>query len=251
MGGYGFLRFSLPMFPVGAEVLTPLVLWMSAIAIVYTSLVALVQEDMKKLIAYSSVAHMGYVTMGFFLVFTIYEKNGNTLGAAMGVEGALVQMITHGFISGALFLCIGVMYDRLHSRNISDYGGVANTMPVFAALMVFFAMANAGLPGTSGFVGEFMVIMSAFKASFWYAFLAATTLIVGAAYTLWLVKRVIFGEVGNEKVAEMKDLNMREMIVLGSLAVMVLLLGVWPDPLVNVMHATVDNLLEHVIVSKL
>jgi NADH-quinone oxidoreductase subunit M len=218
---------------------------------VYIGFVALVQQDMKKLIAYSSIAHMGFVTLGFFIVFGIIRHTGSLTGAAMSIEGALVQMISHGFISGALFLCVGVLYDRVHSRQIEDYGGVVNTMPTFATFMVLFAMANAGLPGTSGFVGEFMVILSSFKASFWIAFLAGLTLILGAAYTLWLVKRVIFGEVGNAKVAELQDLNRREAIVLSALAAAVLLVGLWPDPLVNVMHASVDNLIAHISVSKL
>lgn len=251
LGAYGFLRFMLPITPDASSELDWLVITMSLVAVVYISLVALVQEDMKKLVAYSSIAHMGFVTLGFFLVFGIYEQTGNVSGAALGMEGAMVQMISHGFISGAMFLCIGVMYDRMHSRRISDYGGVANTMPWFAALMVFFAMANAGLPGTSGFVGEFFVILSAFQANFWYAFLAATTLILGAAYTLWMVKRVIFGEVKNENVAALKDINGREALVLGSLAVLVLLFGIWPAPLLEVMHSTVDNLLQQAVTSKL
>ncbi len=204
LGAYGFVRFMLPITPDASSELDWLVITLSLIAVVYIALVALVQEDMKKLIAYSSIAHMGFVTLGFFLVFSIFEQTGSIQGAALGFEGAVVQLISHGFISGALFLCVGVMYDRLHSRNISDYGGVVNTMPNFAALMVLFAMANAGMPGTSGFVGEFMVIMSAFKANFWLAFLAATTLIFGAAYTLWMVKRVLFGEVKNPGVADFK-----------------------------------------------
>ncbi len=251
LGAYGFVRFMMPIVPDASFELDWLIILMSLVAIVYIAFVALVQEDMKKLIAYSSIAHMGFVTLGFFLVFTIFEKTGSIQGAVLGVEGALVQMVSHGFISGAMFLCVGVMYDRMHSRNISDYGGVTNTMPVFAALMLFFAMANAGLPGTSGFVGEFMVILSAFQANFWYAFLAALTLIFGAAYTLWMVKRVLFGEVKNDKVAELKDLNAREAMILGTLAAAVLILGLWPAPLIDVMHATVNNLLEHVVVSKL
>ena len=201
---------------------------------------------MKKLIAYSSISHMGFVTLGFFAVFSIFNNSQSMEGAAMGIEGAMVQMISHGFISGALFLCVGVMYDRMHSRQIGDYGGVVNTMPWFGAFMVLFAMSNAGLPGTSGFVGEFMVILTAMKANFWIAFLAATTLIIGAAYTLWMVKRVIFGEIGNDNVAKLKDINQREFVVLGSLAVLVILLGVWPNPLLEVMHVTVSNLLEHI-----
>ncbi len=251
IGAYGFLRFSLPITPDASHQLDWLIISVSLIAIIYIGLVALVQQDMKKLIAYSSIAHMGFVTLGFFIVFTIIDKTGGVDGAAMGVEGGIVQMISHGFISGALFLCVGVMYDRMHSREIKDYGGVVNTMPTFAALMVFFALANAGLPGTSGFVGEFMVILGSFKANLWFAFLAGTTLIVGAAYTLWMVKRVIFGKVANDHVAALKDLSTREGIVLGSLAVVILLFGVWPAPLVDVMHASVDNLLHQISVSKL
>ncbi len=246
IGGYGFVRFALPITPYAASTLDWLVITLSLVAVVYISLVALVQQDMKKLIAYSSIAHMGFVTLGFFIIFGIMEATHSSNGAVMGIEGGMVQMISHGFISGALFLCVGVMYDRLHSRQIKDYGGVVNTMPVFAAFMVFFGMANAGLPGTSGFVGEFMVILSSFKANFWIAFLAALTLLLGAAYTLWLIKRVIFGEVGNEGVAELVDINRREFIMLGALAIVVLLFGVWPDPLVAVMHASTDNLIRHV-----
>jgi NADH-quinone oxidoreductase subunit M len=224
---------------------------MSLVAVVYIGFVALVQQDMKKLIAYSSIAHMGFVTLGFFIVFIIFNRPDVSSGAAMGVQGGMVQMISHGFISAALFLCVGVMYDRLHSREIADYGGVVNTMPLFAGFMVFFAMANAGLPGTSGFVGEFMVILASFRADFWFAFLAATTLIIGAAYTLWMVKRVVFGKVVSEGVAALQDINTREALVLGSLAVAVLVLGVWPAPLVEVMDASVRNLLQHIAVSKL
>ncbi len=251
IGGYGFLRFALPITPDAAGMLDWLVITMSLVAVVYIGLVALVQQDMKKLIAYSSIAHMGFVTLGFFIVFGIYRHTGSLSGAAMGIEGGMVQMVSHGFISGALFLCVGVLYDRVHSRQIKDYGGVVNTMPVFAAFMVLFGMANAGLPGTSGFIGEFLVILSSFKASFWIAFLAATTLILGAAYTLWLIKRVIFGDIGNSHVAELKDVNTREIIILSLLAAAVLLLGLWPDPLTSVMHASVDNLVQHVTVSKL
>jgi len=251
MGAYGFARFMLPIAPDASSHLDWLIILLSLIAVVYIALVALVQEDMKKLIAYSSISHMGFVTLGFFVVYSILENSGNVNGAAMGVEGALVQMISHGFVSGALFLCVGVMYDRMHSRKISDYGGVVNTMPVFASFMVLFALANAGLPGTSGFVGEFMVVLSAFKADFWFAFLAATTLILGAAYTLWLVKRVIFGDVGNDNVAALTDINRRETLVLGSLAVAVLVLGLWPAPLVDVMHASVGHLIEQAVSTKL
>ena len=251
IGGYGFLRFALPITPDASAMLDWLIITLSLIAVVYISLVALIQQDMKKLIAYSSIAHMGFATLGFFIAFSIYRHTGSLSGAVMGIEGGMVQMVSHGFISGALFLCVGVLYDRVHSRQISDYGGVANTMPVFAAFMVLFAMANAGLPGTSGFIGEFMVILSSFKASFWIAFLAATTLIFGAAYTLWLVKRVIFGDIGNHHVAELEDVGTREIIMLSLLAAAVLLLGLWPDPLTATMHATVDNLLQHMTVTKL
>jgi len=251
IGGYGFLRFSLPITPDASNELSWLIILMSLVAIVYIGFVALVQSDMKKLIAYSSIAHMGFVTLGFFVVFDIFDRTGGWEKAALGVEGGIVQMVSHGFISGAMFLCVGVLYDRMHSRNIHDYGGVANKMPVFAALMVFFAMSNAGLPGTSGFVGEFMVIIGSFQANFWYAFLAATTLILGAAYTLWMVKRMLYGEVTNEKVEALKDLNGREFVILGTLATAVLILGLWPAPLVEVMHASVANLLQHISVSKL
>ncbi|MDH5600946.1 MAG: NADH-quinone oxidoreductase subunit M [Gammaproteobacteria bacterium] len=251
LGGYGFLRFSLPITPDASHELDWLMITLSLIAVVYIGFVALVQKDMKKLIAYSSISHMGFVTLGFFISFQILENSGNLKGAALGMEGGMVQMISHGFISGAMFLCVGVMYDRLHSRQIKDYGGVVNHMPKFAAFMVFFAMANAGLPGTSGFVGEFMVILSSFKANFWYAFLAATTLIIGAAYTLWMVKRVIFGKVVNDAVSTMQDINKREFFFLAVLAFTVLLFGVWPAPLVEVMDVTVVNLLQHVMQSKL
>ncbi|MGB8326517.1 MAG: NADH-quinone oxidoreductase subunit M [Steroidobacteraceae bacterium] len=251
MGGYGFLRFSLPITPDASRELDWLIIALSLVAVVYIGFVALVQTDMKKLIAYSSIAHMGFVTLGAFLVYDIVRVAGNVQGAAMGIEGALVQMVSHGLISGALFLCVGVMYDRLHSREISAYGGVINTMPIFAAFMTLFALANSGLPGTSGFVGEFLVILASFKANFWYAFLAGLTLILGAAYTLWLVKRVIFGPVANEGVAGLQDLNGREFLALGVLAVAVLALGVWPAPLLEVMQPTVRHLVEQVVTSKI
>jgi NADH-quinone oxidoreductase subunit M len=251
IGGYGFLRFSLPITPDASHALDWLIIGMSLIAVVYIGFVALVQQDMKKLIAYSSIAHMGFVTMGIFLVFTLLDNNGSIQGAALGMEGGMVQMISHGFISGALFLCVGMLYDRVHSRQINDYGGVVNTMPIFAAFMVLFAMANSGLPGTSGFVGEFMVILASFKANFWFAFLAATTLILGAAYSLWMVKRVVFGDIANDNVKQLEDVNAREFVILASLAVMVLFFGLYPAPLIDVMHASVDNLLAHVTVSKL
>jgi NADH-quinone oxidoreductase subunit M len=247
MGGYGFLRLSLPIVPDGSAYFSGLVITLSLIAIVYISFVALMQKDMKKLIAYSSIAHMGFVTLGFFLMWSITAGSG----AGLGMTGGMVQMVSHGLISGAMFFCVGVLYDRMHSRQIADYGGVANTMPKFAAFMVLFSMANAGLPGTSGFVGEFMVIIASFKANFWFAFLAGTTLVVGAAYTLWMVKRVLYGEVANNKVAELQDLNQREFIVLGVLAIAVLLLGLWPAPLVDMMNVTIEQLIQQAGHSKL
>ena len=251
IGGYGFLRFSLPITPDASAELDWLIITLSLIAVVYIGFVALVQQDMKKLIAYSSIAHMGFVTLGFFIVFTIVRHTGSSEGAVMGIEGGMVQMISHGFISGALFLCVGVLYDRMHTREISAYGGVVNTMPWFGAFAVFFAMANAGLPGTSGFVGEFMVILATFRADFWYAFLAATTLILAAAFTLWMVKRVVFGPVGNDQVAQLKDLNGRETLNLSMLAVATLAIGLWPKPLVDVMEPSIVNLVQQVQVSKL
>jgi NADH-quinone oxidoreductase subunit M len=239
LGCYGFARFSLPITPDASHQLAGLMIALSLVAIIYIGFVALVQTDMKKLVAYSSISHMGFVTLGFFLF------------SAIGVEGAIVQMISHGFISGAMFLCIGVLYDRMHTRNIADYGGVVNTMPKFAALMMFFAMANAGLPATSGFVGEFMVILGAVKANFWVAFAAATTMIVGAAYTLWMYKRVIFGDIANHHVKELTDINLREFFILGLLAVATLYMGVYPQPFTEVMHTSVNELLRHVAQSKL
>ncbi len=239
VGAYGFLRFVMPIVPDASHELAWFMITLSLIAVAYIGLVALVQSDMKKLIAYSSIAHMGFVTLGFF----IFDP--------LGVEGGLVQMISHGFISAALFLCIGVMYDRLHSRQIKDYGGLVNKMPVFAAFFLLFAMANAGLPATSGFVGEFMVIMGATKVNFWYAFVAATTLIFGAAYSLWMYKRVVFGNVTNPHVEEMKDLNKREFSILAILAICVLGMGLYPKPFTDVMHVSVNDLLTHVSQSKL
>ena len=251
MGGYGLLRFSLPITPDASRELNWLIIGLSLVAIVYIGFVALMQTDMKKLIAYSSVAHMGFVTLGAFLAFDIQGATGMLSGAVNGLDGAMVQMVSHGLISGALFLCIGVMYDRLHSREISAYGGVINSMPKFGAFMVLFALANCGLPGTSGFVGEFLVILAAYKANFWYALLAATTLILGAAYTLWLVKRVIFGPIANDNVASMPDLNGREFTVLAVLAVAVLLVGLWPAPLVQTMEASIQHLLQQLSTSKI
>ncbi len=251
IGGYGFLRFSLPMTPDASNELAWLVIFMSLTAVVYIGFIALVQSDMKKLVAYSSIAHMGFVTLGFFLLFPIIKATGSSEGALMGMQGGMIQMISHGFISGAMFLCIGVLYDRMHTRDITAYGGVSNRMPWFAAFFVLFAMANTGLPGTSGFVGEFMVILASFKANFWIAFLGATTLIVGAAYTLWLVKRVIFGAVGNDKVAQLEDINKRETFILSTLAVFVLLVGLWPEPLINVMNDSLVHVIEQATTSKL
>jgi len=251
MGGYGFLRFSLPVTPDASRELDLLVIALSLIAVIYIGYVSLVQQDMKKLIAYSSISHMGFVTLGAFVMYEIVRNTGSLQGAGMGVDGAMVQMVSHGLISGALFLCVGVLYDRLHSRQIADYGGVVNTMPAFAAFMVLFALANTGLPGTSGFVGEFLVIIASFRASFWYSALAAVTLILSAGYTLWLVKRVVFGPVVSPRVAAFKDLNGREYIVLGALAVAVLLVGVWPAPLLKVMQPTVHHLVSQAVATKL
>ena len=251
IGGYGFIRFSLPITPDASNSLDWLIIMLSLIAVVYIGFVALVQQDMKKLIAYSSISHMGFVTLGLFIAFAIFRHGTGGNAAALGVEGAMVQMISHGFVSGALFLCVGVLYDRLHSRMILDYGGVAESMPWFATFAVLFFMANSGLPGTSGFVGEFMVILAAFSANFWYAFLAGLTLILGAAYSLWLVKRVIFGSVKSREVAALKDISRREALILGSLAVAVIMVGLWPQPLVDLMHASVNNLLAHIQQSKI
>jgi NADH-quinone oxidoreductase subunit M len=251
MGGYGFLRFSLPIAPDASRELDWLIIALSLIAVVYIGFVALVQRDMKKLIAYSSIAHMGFVTLGLFIGFQIVAHTGRTSGIALGLDGAIVQMLSHGLVSGAMFLCVGVLYDRVHSREISAYGGVVNTMPKFAAFVVLFAFANSGVPGTSGFVGEFLVILAAFKANVWFAFLAGTTLVLGAAYTLWLVKRVIYGEVANEHVAALKDLNGREFLVLGILAIGVLVVGLWPAPLLDVMRATTSHLAEQLLLSKI
>ena len=251
IGGYGFLRFSLPMVPDASNELAWLVIFMSLTAVVYIGFIALVQSDMKKLVAYSSIAHMGFVTLGFFLLFPILRATGSSEGALLGMQGGMVQMVSHGFISGAMFLCIGVLYDRMHTREITAYGGVSNRMPWFAAFFVLFAMANTGLPGTSGFVGEFMVILASFKANFWIAFLGATTLIVGAAYTLWLVKRVIFGAVTNDQVEKLNDLNKRETLILFILAIFVLAVGLWPEPLINVMNDSLVHVIEQATTSKL
>ncbi len=251
IGGYGFLRFSLPILPDAGHEWAWLVIALSLIAVVYVGLVALVQDDMKKLIAYSSVSHMGFVTLGTFIAFALVRDAGNTDAARLGLQGAMVQMISHGFISGAMFSCVGVLYDRMHTRMIKDYGGVVNVMPWFGFFMVLFAMANSGLPGTSGFVGEFMVILASFQQSPLIAFTAAFTLIIGAAYTLWLVKRVMFGEVGNAHVAELQDINWREALVLGVFAAGVLLIGVWPKPLTDLMEPAIAQLASQLAASKL
>jgi NADH-quinone oxidoreductase subunit M len=239
LGAYGFLRFSLPIAPDASAELAWLMILLSLVAVVYIGLVALVQTDMKKLVAYSSIAHMGFVTLGFF----IFNQ--------MGIQGAVVQMISHGFVSGAMFLCIGVLYDRMHSRNIADYGGVVNTMPRFAALFMLFAMANSGLPATSGFVGEFFVILGAVQYNFWIALLASTTLILGAAYSLWMYKRVIFGAVANEQVAALQDLNRREFWMLVLMAALVLFMGLYPKPFTDLTEVSIDALLQHVSISKI
>jgi NADH-quinone oxidoreductase subunit M len=251
MGGYGFLRFSLPIVPDACAELAWLVIALSLIAVIYIGFVALVQEDMKKLIAYSSISHMGFVTLGAFIAFALAREDGNLDAARLGLQGAMVQMISHGFISGAMFSCVGVVYDRMHSRMIRDYGGVVNTMPWFATLLVFFAMANCGLPGTSGFVGEFMVILAAFQTNPWFALGAAVTLVVGAAYTLWLIKRVVFGEVANPNVSQLTDMNWREGVVLVGFALAVLLVGLWPYPLIKLMDAPIAQLVNQLVVTKL
>jgi len=248
VGGYGFLRFSLPITPDASSEQAGLLIGLSLIAIVYIGLIAMVQKDMKKLIAYSSISHMGFVTLAIFIAFALIAKSADT---HMALEGAMVQMISHGFISAALFLCVGVLYDRMHTRMVKDYGGVINTMPIFGAFFVFFAMSNAGLPGTSGFVGEFMIILSSFQANFWFAFFAALTLILGAAYSLWMVKRVIFGEVKNEAVAQLSDINKRESFILAVLAIAILFLGIYPEPLIDVMRVSVQHLIEQISVTKI
>lgn len=239
LGAYGFLRFSLPIAPDAAHQWSGLMITLSLIAVIYVGVVALVQRDMKKLVAYSSVAHMGFVTLGFFMF------------NSLGIAGGLVQMIAHGFVSGAMFLCIGVLYDRVHSREIAAYGGVVNTMPKFAAFALLFAMANCGLPATAGFVGEWMVILGAVQYNFWIGMGAATALIFGAAYTLWMYKRVYLGPVGNDHVAELKDINCREFLVLGVLAVAVMVMGLYPKPFTDVMDVSVAELIKHVAMSKL
>jgi NADH-quinone oxidoreductase subunit M len=239
LGAYGFLRLSLPIVPDASHQLAGLMITLSLVAVVYIGFVALIQEDMKKLVAYSSVAHMGFVTLGFFIF------------NPAGVEGAIVQMISHGFVSGAMFFCIGVLYDRVHSRRIADYGGVVNTMPIFASFFLLFAMANSGLPATSGFVGEFLVILGGVQYNFWIGLLAASTLILGAAYSLWMYKRVAFGAVGNDAVAKLKDVNGREFLVLALLGAAVLWMGLYPKPFTDTMHVSVAELLRHVAETKI
>ncbi len=246
IGGFGFLRFNLPITPDASSEYAGFVILLSLIAIVYVGFVALVQEDMKKLIAYSSISHMGFVTLGIFIAYYM-GRNGNIDGVKLGMQGAMVQMISHGFISGAMFSCVGVLYDRMHTRMIKDYGGVINTMPWFSLFVVLFAMANCGLPGTSGFVGEFMVILASFQSAPWIAILAATTLIIGAAYTLWMVKRVLFGEVANAHVAALKDITAREAIVLSAFAVGVLFVGIWPEPLTHLMDASITEVINQAL----
>jgi NADH-quinone oxidoreductase subunit M len=251
VGTYGFLRFILPITPDAGDHYAWIVIVLSLIAIVYIGYVALVQEDMKKLVAYSSVAHMGFVTLGIFIAFMLVRGAGNLDAAKLGMQGAMVQMISHGFVSGAMFTCIGVMYDRLHTRQIKDYGGVINVMPWFGFFYVLFAMANSGLPGTSGFVGEFMVVLASFTANPWIALFAAFTLIIGAAYTLWMVKRVLWGDITNPHVREMEEINGRETFVLVAFAAAVLALGIWPQPLIHLMDASVSQLVQQLGVHKI
>ncbi len=251
VGGYGFFRFSLPIAPDASHALDWLMIALSLVGIVYIGLIALAQTDMKRLIAYSSVAHMGFVTLGCFMIYMIVHTSGNPRDANMSLEGAMVQMISHGFGSGALFLGFGMLYERLHTREIQSFGGIANTMPVFAALFMVFAMSNVGLPGTSGFVGEFMVILSAFKANFWIAFAAALTLIIGASYTLWMYKRVFYGEVTSEKVAALKDVSWLEWSVLMMLVFAIFLVGFYPESLLRVMHTSIDHLVQLSLQTKL
>jgi NADH-quinone oxidoreductase subunit M len=251
VGGYGFIRFSPPIVPDASTAFAWVVIVPSIVAIIYIGYVALVQEDMKKLIAYSSVAHMGFVTLGLFIAFALMRVSGNTQAAYLGMQGSMVQMISHGFVSGAMFSCVGVLYERMHTRMIRDYGGVVNTMPWFAAFWVLFSMANCGLPGTSGFVGEFMVILASFAMNPWVAAGAAFSLIIGAGYSLLLVKRVIWGDVTNDHVAKLKDINPREALVLGVFAAGVLIIGVWPEPLTHLMDASVKHIVDQLLVVKI
>lgn len=251
VGGYGFIRFLLPIVPDICIKYDWIVIFLSLIAILYIALVALVQNDLKKLIAYSSISHMGFVTLGLFLIFKIIFKTENYLDAIMSIEGSMIQMISHGFISGALFLCVGVLYERMHTRLISNYGGVVNTMPIFAAFFMLFAMANSGLPGTSGFVGEFLVILSAFKVNFWYSIFAGSTLLFGAAYTLWMYKRVMFGNIKNHAVSLLYDLKVSEKIVFIMLSFCILFFGIYPKPLLDIVHSSAEHLIIQVMQSKI
>jgi len=251
MGGYGFLRFSLPIAPDASAYLSSFMIALSLVAIIYIGLVAIAQTDMKKLIAYSSISHMGFVTLGAFVFFNIGTQTANAATISLALTGAMIQMISHGLISAALFLCVGVMYDRLHTRLISGYRGVVNSMPKFATLMVFFVLANAAVPGTSGFVGEFTVILASFRINLWVAFFAAITLIIGAAYSLWLIKRVIFGKPLNERISGMQEMTVIEALPLVTLAFLVLTLGLWPAPLVEIMSTSIENLVNHITFSKL
>ena len=250
MGVYGFLRFNLPVTPDASVDYVWVMIALALIAIVYVGLIAIIQKDTKRLIAYSSIAHMGFAVLGTFMIYIIIERTGNHQDAYLALEGAMMQMISHAFSTGALFIGVGILYDRIHSRMIGDFGGVANKMPVFAALMMLFAMSNVGLPGTSGFVGEFMIILSSFKASFWVTFGAASTLILGAAYTLWMYKRVFFGEVTSPEVEKLTDIRGPEKAAMIILAAFVLFLGVYPEPLLNVFHASVGNLLHLATLTK-
>lgn len=251
MGGYGFLRFSLPIAPDASAYLSSFMIALSLVAIIYIGLVAIAQTDMKKLIAYSSISHMGFVTLGAFVFFNIGTQTASSETMSLALTGAMIQMISHGLISAALFLCVGVMYDRLHTRLISGYRGVVNSMPKFATLMVFFVLANAAVPGTSGFVGEFTVILASFRINLWVAFFAAITLIIGASYSLWLIKRVIFGKPLNERISGMQEMTVIEALPLVTLAFLVLSLGLWPAPLVEIMSTSIENLVNHITFSKL
>ncbi len=251
MGAYGFLRFSLPILPDASRALAGVMVTLSLIAVIYIGLVAIIQKDMKRLIAYSSISHMGFVTLGCFVIYLIDKQSGNVAGSYLALEGAIVQMISHGFSSGALFVAIGMLYDRMHTRNINDFGGVAYRMPVFAALFMLFAMTNAGLPGTSGFVGEFMVILGSYQASFWIAFAAAMTLLLAAAYTLWMYRNVFFGEIVHDQVASLLDVNLIETTCLVLLALAILVLGVYPKPMIDLLHGSVGDIVQHALTTKL
>ncbi len=251
LGAYGFLRFALPIVPDASAHYAWVMVALSLVAVIYVGLVAVVQTDMKKLIAYSSISHMGFVTLGCFAIFAIAKDTGNIKDAALVLEGAIVVMVSHAFVSSGMFAGVGFIYDRMHTREIKDFGGLVNTMPMFASFMMLFAMGNAGLPGTSGFVGEFMVILGSMRSGFWIGFLAATTLVIGAVYTLWMYKRVIFGAIANEKVANLKDISGFEVAAFSLLGVMVLAMGIYPEPVLNLMHQSVNHLLKLSVISKL